>query len=421
MLKGHVQIELHNHKTGLRDRIEQDNLVTDAINMIANIAGVDNQAPNVNVTPIATKGLGGIFLFDNVLVENSSNVLFPDDAKLIASANQQLNTSDSQKGSINNLESGVIQNGYMNVWDFATSQANGIIKSMALTNIYGAVDPSKPVRLLDGDLYDVTNYGNVIGIDFENDEMYRIMNVDGAKITKNKFYSNHLPVDYTAGMACSLDNEVMAATTLSVAEKLCAFYEGDSYIIERINDNKIAMYRVNISDDYSTEQLWELERADVGAACMFTMAKGYYYITTTNRRTGVLPPYIIKKDIETGVETTLSIPRTDVSAVSALWSVGNGVVYGSYRSTATGQVYVPFLLYPDDTFIFLTQYTDRVGERHVFAGDSLQGTSHSFAYNSGRSRKGMINNYLGTICNLQTPVEKTASMSMKVKYSLTNV
>ena len=30
VIKGHVAIELHNHKTGLRDRIEGDNMVTNA-------------------------------------------------------------------------------------------------------------------------------------------------------------------------------------------------------------------------------------------------------------------------------------------------------------------------------------------------------------------------------------------------------
>ena len=40
MIKGHVQVDLHNHKTGLRDRIEGDNMITNAMNyVIPNVIG----------------------------------------------------------------------------------------------------------------------------------------------------------------------------------------------------------------------------------------------------------------------------------------------------------------------------------------------------------------------------------------------
>lgn len=417
MLKGHVQIELHNHKTGLRDRIEQDNLVTDAISMASNISGVCNQQPNMYITPLVTKGLGGLFLFDNTLTESADNVLFPDNAKLIASADQTLNTSDPLRGSINTLESGAIQNGYMNVWDFATSQGNGIIKSLALTNIKGADEPSKPCRSYSGDVLTIPNYQNVIGIDYELDEMYRIIDSDGAKITRNKFYTAHLPVDYEAGMAISLDNEVIASTSLSVGEKRSVMYDGDIYIIVSTGANSVDMYRINASDDWSTEKLWSMEYPLIGNNPQFTIANGYYYITQTYT-TGA---FIIKRSLTTGDYTVLNAQGYgEITRYNSLFSVGNGVVYGSFYVQATNTS-KPFVLYPDDTFLIFTQYTDTTGTYLGFYGENLEATYLTYSPFGSATKKGFLFNYLGTICNLQTPIEKTATMSMKVKYSLINV
>lgn len=47
VIKGHVTIELHNHKTGLRDRIEGDNMVTNALNYVIPIVmGGNTSAEN---------------------------------------------------------------------------------------------------------------------------------------------------------------------------------------------------------------------------------------------------------------------------------------------------------------------------------------------------------------------------------------
>lgn len=69
MIKGHVQVDLHNHKTGLRDRIEGDNMITNAMNyVIPNVIGSGKTADCV--MPLCEKVLGGIMLFDGKLTEN---------------------------------------------------------------------------------------------------------------------------------------------------------------------------------------------------------------------------------------------------------------------------------------------------------------------------------------------------------------
>ena len=133
MLKGHVQIDLHNHKTGLTERIEQDNLITNAVEKLVN-ASVGRNKTASTFLPLSTKTLGGVMLFEDPLTESVNNTIFPYSNKLIGYAGRTANNSSRQMGSLNAIETGPIENGYSNVWEFSSSQANGTISSMALTN-----------------------------------------------------------------------------------------------------------------------------------------------------------------------------------------------------------------------------------------------------------------------------------------------
>ena len=55
MIKGHVAIELHNHKTGLRDRIEGDNMITNALNYVIPIVMGGNTSAE-NLMPLCKIG-----------------------------------------------------------------------------------------------------------------------------------------------------------------------------------------------------------------------------------------------------------------------------------------------------------------------------------------------------------------------------
>lgn len=420
MLKGHVQIELHNHKTGLRDRIEQDNLVTDALDMVANICGTANVAPNSFITPIATNGLGGVFLFDNTLTESASNVLFPDNAKLIASANQTLNSSDPHKGSINSLESGRIPGGYLNVWDFSTGQANGIIKSLSLTNVLGANDPAFPLTQLNmpTNLY---NYNKLLYVDFSTNSGYWVESVDGtAKIVRRDLFTNNLSVYMSAGAAIdTAEYDVIADSPVGVADINVVLYEDELYYIFAVNNSHFGLAKIDISD-WTSEVVFDSIELTASAYITFTVANGYLYYASTNG--GARDSRIYKKNLSTGDTSIVNIITTDdLYNFFSLATVGNGLVYGSYRKSQSDASPIRILLYPDDSYILLPNYSDRRSMWAIHLGDDLQALAISGNANGSRNEKNFPINYLGTICNLQTPVEKTASMSMKVKYSLTNV
>ena len=105
MLKGHISIELTNHETGEVQRIEKDNMITNALNyIIPNWVGAGAQV-NGAIMPLHQKALGGVMLFDTPLTENADNIFFPSEAHLVASAGQVQNSSNPMKGSKNVSES----------------------------------------------------------------------------------------------------------------------------------------------------------------------------------------------------------------------------------------------------------------------------------------------------------------------------
>ena len=123
MLKGHVQIDIHNHNSGFTERYEQDNMVTKALDyIIPNWVGANRYASD-GIMPLATKALGGLMMFDAELEESAGNIFFPGNAHLIACAGQGTDSNNPRYGSKNASESKELETGYQSVWDFNTAQA----------------------------------------------------------------------------------------------------------------------------------------------------------------------------------------------------------------------------------------------------------------------------------------------------------
>ena len=144
MLKGKTVIELTNVKTGKKEVYEDDNLVTEAVADVlnTNIDGLlyNNTSFNSSggenwLLPIKKNIMGGILLYQNELEEREDNIYAPLNNPLIGYASDDANnTEDTRRGSRNLTESKEVDGGYRFVWDFATSQANGTISAVCLTN-----------------------------------------------------------------------------------------------------------------------------------------------------------------------------------------------------------------------------------------------------------------------------------------------
>ncbi len=147
MLKGKTKIELTDVKTGQTNVIEKENMVTNAINsllgdnhclmhLVSDISSADR------LYPIIGKAIGGVLCYRQPLEENADEFYAPLDNQLIACASNNVNdTASTLRGSLNQIESGWLanHNGYRFVWDFTTSQGNGVISSLGLTSAPGGV------------------------------------------------------------------------------------------------------------------------------------------------------------------------------------------------------------------------------------------------------------------------------------------
>lgn len=164
-LKGTTKIELTNVKTGEKEVIEKDNLVTNVLSDLLNLNPMGmrlrayyNTNNNTNNTsnadmydelgasfeagmlPICPNAVGGILLYEDALEEDPDKYYAPMENLLVGYSSNDVNTTtDERRGSMNQTESGPLEDGsgYRFVFDFATTQANGTIAAVGLTSERG--------------------------------------------------------------------------------------------------------------------------------------------------------------------------------------------------------------------------------------------------------------------------------------------
>lgn len=142
-LKGTATIELTN-ADGSKETYKHDNMITNAVQDLC----MSQRGEMATILKIVNNGdsyaqalFGGLLLFDETLDTDANNYFIPT-AKCTGYASQDAYAGlDTCRGSFNQSEGGVQADGsYKFVWDFATSQANGTIKSLALCpNVMGQI------------------------------------------------------------------------------------------------------------------------------------------------------------------------------------------------------------------------------------------------------------------------------------------
>lgn len=149
-LKGTATIELTN-EDGSKEIIKHDNMITNAVNDLcfsqrgemASILKIVN-----NNDSYAQAMFGGLLLFGENLNDDANDYFIPS-TNIVGYASQDAYAGlDVARGSFNASEGGVQEDGsYKFVWDFATSQANGVIKALALCpNMMGQIGASDTIQ-----------------------------------------------------------------------------------------------------------------------------------------------------------------------------------------------------------------------------------------------------------------------------------
>lgn len=161
-LHGNMVIELTDENTGVVETIEEENMVTNAVNHILGLNpmgifyAVAGQYDthllwNSELLPICPKMIGGILLYSDPLTEDADNIYAPTNKLPVAYASNDVNaTANVARGSMNLTESKALDNGYRFVWEFTPSQGNGTIAAVALTGARGGKNAYGSEEAYDG-------------------------------------------------------------------------------------------------------------------------------------------------------------------------------------------------------------------------------------------------------------------------------
>lgn len=453
MIKGHVQVDLHNHKTGLRDRIEGDNMITNAMNyVIPNVIGSGKTADCV--MPLCEKVLGGIMLFDGKLTEDKNNIFFPSEAHLVASAGRNTNSEYADRGSLNVAESYETDTGFQSVWDFTTSQANGTIGSLALTMAENSFNYSDPYNITwqQGTMHNpyINNTGNFdmypLCYDSKMGYLYytepknsnwtsRYDSVEKVTyyISTFKIMKQYIP-SRVYGIADKInryiDAEKVAEFSIEMKKKFGLYqylypgYDGFAYLINPI-DESAEYWKVKTSDhsfELSEKITIDLKgcklKQELGKA---VISKGVAYITAEDSKSLYIVNLANQVDI-----IQVTIPDEYYVNTQLIALNNGGVKFGvtsnnSYRGAfcyPDGKIILQGEKNTSNNFKGFAARPKLITDNLMAYGDSGYSQDAGYIYSShGRQ----VCNYLGSIFNLPQPIVKTAATSMKITYTLTNV
>ena len=477
MLKGKTKIILTNVETGEQEIHEDENLVTNALDKLINLEMAVNHQPNSRILPLATNALGGIMLFDGELTETPDNIHFPVEAHLVGYANQSVNTTDIFRGSYNSVESGKTADGYVSVWDFGTSQANGTIKAVASTHNHGG---AAPLYNFNGPGYDSVGFGVPTTdtywhpIRYDGEYLYMLkgnssthqMRLARVKIPRLSMgvadYSN---VDRSYELVATWDTLMTTYTYYysqdyknrgyQPQELFC--YADDPLMYEDGHDGLIYCIGYGATQTYNTYQYdltyFTIKYSDDSYEKSETVRKstglsmyryttnglgwarrlyghvhdGTLYMLSGNRKLIYILPLG-----NVGAYSTIRILQDSVNDfvnhLSYTAPHNGGVYFEVYRYTTSSYEYVHGMLYPDGVFILPNiSYagTNAWHNNNYLYGDYCRTCDDDLIvfcyYTDTYGVCSWAANYLGTINNLGTTITKTAAQTMKIIYTLTDI
>ena len=479
MLKGKTKIILTNVETGEQEIHEDENLVTNALDKLINIEMAMNHAPNTRILPIATNALGGIMLFDEELTEDPDNIHFPVESHLVGYAYRSTNTTDVFRGSYNSVESGKTADGYVSVWDFGTSQANGTIKAVARTHNHGAACPMynylgpEAVSTSSGNpttdtywypiRYDGT-YLYMLKGNTSNHEMrmarvkiprmgmgvadysgvartYELVASWNTELTTYEYYSNSSHTQ-TSTVTVYADDPRMYEDGQD-GFIYCVAYHPVSHTYGNIYDYTVTYFKIKYGDEsYEKSDTIRIPTGGVPNGRQGTSSNGMYWA------------YRLYGHVHNGILYMLNSQASKLISIVPLDNVGayrsirildsespdyvynlcyicghNGAIYFQvYHYTTSSYNYLNGILYPDGVFIVTNVSYGGDDPEHDASTlyRSYCWTSDAdltvWGYYSDTSVVcNWAANYLGTINNLGTTITKTAAQTMKIVYTLTDV
>ena len=258
-LKGTAIIELA-EADGSKKTYKHDNMITNAPADLCK----SNRGEMATILKMMSNGdsyaktlFGGILLFNDTLNTDAGDYFLPS-GKITGYASQSAYTGlDTARGSMNEAESGLQEDGsYKFVWDFSTSQGNGVIKSLALCpNIMGEIGATETV--VSSERKSFTNINSQTAPFDSNGEMLN-----------NNSVLDGLATPYYLFLIAELDGVGYAVWTDNLES-----YNGNNHILK--NGGILYIYRFSLGVDKVTltdkaGQATYIDRVDVQLPTDFT-------------------------------------------------------------------------------------------------------------------------------------------------------
>lgn len=430
MLKGKTRIELTDVRTGEKQVVEEENMITNALRdqLRFYTAFYSYSAINTNFLPLHEKAMGGIKLFDAALEENPDSYYLPNvkKAKVVGYASVDTTPGDDpMRGSRNLQESKEVENGYQYVWDFATSEANGTIASLGLTTKLGGTKLWFPFReMTDNFLGDemVISPG-FVGIDTEKGIYHTIdWKRDDKKAIVKEYRFLHDSIDLKKILFNPvMEKQTEVAVDLPRIDSYLSFtdgMDGNWYGVSTsgATDGAATVYICSINQETLKSEVKTLTIPDIKINSNhfgnWTIYDGYVYLS---KRNGSASKGFYKVKIE------------DVSDVTEIdfeeWDIA-GSNYNSICTIESGMLYSRGVIFDGNEHQTLNQDAPWYGEDYYkFCARTQKGIQIINTYGSGSSKYRTLispsQNVLMSINNLSSPVVKTADKTMKIIYTVT--
>lgn len=455
-LKGTALIELTNVKTGEVERYEEHNLFTKALEyMHQPIGGLKSPTAvtsNGN-EPVYSSLLGGLVLWDSNIEESDTVIAQPHGVKAVGCASyDKVNTTTSpRRGSYNAAESALTvsdtEKSMKFVYDFATSQANGTIKCVSLTNWQAGWNGFGGNENVDDFIGSYANYDSYMGhdgatsqrfvptsnnykdlflIDPDEDVFYEVssLTVSSLTISKRKANINQKSVFTNQHTVHDLveSRSIALPTTLSGADYFICNYEPKSnllYIVVRPTSSNVAsggtFYVITVNMETYAATVYTLKNPISSTlyistsyivcsdGCLHYMYKEQYYIRSISLADGTYKSTYLQGGY--CYNTYCSFLANEMVYFRVLKKSGNTSAYCMARFDPVGGT-CEFLGYIDPPEYFNNFLTPIKGHPLYY-------------YYSGHVW--LNTNYLATINNLSRPIEKTSDKTMKITYTITEI
>lgn len=434
MLKGHTKIELTNVHTGEKEVVEKHNLITSHLSILANLYRrfTGDYTMRAKIGPLYDNAMGGIILLSESVEENISNYALNISSMDILTgyaSNDANASSDKKRGSKNLTESKLLDNGYQYVWDFGTSQGNGSISAVCLTDAEtcknGYTILANPESI--GSVYLDERYSeletNFVHYDFNKNIATCITQVDETTIKVKKFTIAINTLYLTSGIrtkVTKITEQNVECSGFKNGGTWTYGHDGYYYYFCAESRNKQYLARMN-KDTLRVDESFGIKEInanyDVSGLDVFCVTDGYLYIMTGNGKANAFskinisdPSDIIQYDKSFTVYYGAYANKNQVFSDGNVFLKDNTVFHynysgenycrGFYNKTYYEEKYIPTYIADDNELIRID--TSTVSNKTV--------TALNFGY---------FRNNVCTINNLGNTLVKTADKTMKITYTIT--